>query len=222
MERSSVLGPDPARIYVHGRNGYGVLAAPSGDGGNAMEQVIRQNTQTLGLVILLGSVGLRGAPSWTFFRALGCIDPTFIYDASGVPYFQIACQLTQILISIGLLVLTEILYRFTNVPGFDQAFVDQHNFGNYMDLLLMNKINAGGWVAINCLPTAAHTIWGALAGKLLLSDAHGAGKSEKACYCRRGRIDHRIRNGLYNYSDHQTNCYQFFRIWLREVGVFSL
>ena len=34
----------------------------------------------------------------------------------------------------------------------------------------MNKINSGGWVAINCLPTAAHTIWGAVAGKLLLSE----------------------------------------------------
>lgn len=77
---------------------------------------------------------------------------------------------SQILFSFGLLVLTEVLYRFTNVPGFNQAFVDQHNFGNYMDLVLMNKINEGGWVAINCLPTAAHTIWGVLAGKLLLSD----------------------------------------------------
>ncbi|HMG91789.1 MAG TPA: DUF5009 domain-containing protein [Chryseolinea sp.] len=86
---------------------------------------------------------------------------------------------TQILISIGLLVLTEILYRFTNVPGFDQAFVDQHNFGNYVDLLLMNKINDGGWVAINCLPTAAHTIWGALAGKLLLSDVSQREKVKK-------------------------------------------
>jgi predicted acyltransferase len=75
----------------------------------------------------------------------------------------------QILMSVGLLVLTEILYRFTNIPGFDQSFTDQHNFGNYMDLLLMNKINSGGWVAINCIPTAAHTIWGAVAGKLLLS-----------------------------------------------------
>lgn len=37
-----------------------------------------------------------------------------------------------------------------------------------MDLLLMNKINKGGWVAINCIPTAVHTIAGALAGKLLL------------------------------------------------------
>lgn len=76
----------------------------------------------------------------------------------------------QIGVSIGLLVLTEVLYRFTNIPGFDQPFTDQHNFGNYMDLVLMNKINSGGWVAINCIPTAAHTIWGALVGKLLLSN----------------------------------------------------
>jgi predicted acyltransferase len=76
----------------------------------------------------------------------------------------------QILLSIGLLILTEFLYRFTNIPGFDQPFTDQHNFGNYVDLLLMNKTNTDGWVAINCLPTAAHTIWGAVAGKWLLSE----------------------------------------------------
>ena len=76
---------------------------------------------------------------------------------------------SQILFSIGLLVLTEILYRFTNIAGFNEPFTDQHNFGNYVDLVLMNKINSGGWVAINCIPTAAHTIWGVLAGKLLLS-----------------------------------------------------
>ena len=78
----------------------------------------------------------------------------------------------QILVSLGLLIITEVLYRFTNIPGFDQPFVDQHNFGNFMDLVLMNKINTGGWVAINCIPTAAHTIWGALAGKILLSSIH--------------------------------------------------
>lgn len=74
----------------------------------------------------------------------------------------------QIAFSLGLLLLTEILYRFTNIGGFDQPFTDQHNFGNFMDLVLMNKINGDGWVAINFLPTAAHTIWGCLAGKLLL------------------------------------------------------
>jgi len=74
----------------------------------------------------------------------------------------------QIVTCVGLLLLTEVLFRFTHVPGFDQPFTDQHNFGNYVDLLLMNKINKGGWVAINCIPTAVHTIAGALAGKLLL------------------------------------------------------
>ena len=76
----------------------------------------------------------------------------------------------QVIVCIALLLLTEILYRNTHVPGFDQPFTDQHNFGNYVDLLLMNKINKGGWVAINCIPTAVHTIAGALAGKLLMSD----------------------------------------------------
>jgi predicted acyltransferase len=75
--------------------------------------------------------------------------------------FQISC-------SIGLLLLTEYLYRGTHITGFDMPFVDQHNFGNYMDTVLMHKINAGGWVAINCIPTAVHTITGALVGKLLL------------------------------------------------------
>ncbi|MEO7767603.1 MAG: DUF5009 domain-containing protein, partial [Ferruginibacter sp.] len=75
----------------------------------------------------------------------------------------------NVAVCIGLLLMTEILYRFTHIPGFDQPFTDQHNFGNYMDRVLMNKINKGGWVAINCIPTAVHTIAGALAGKLLLS-----------------------------------------------------
>ena len=75
----------------------------------------------------------------------------------------------QVAVCFGLLLLIEILFRFSHVPGFDQPFTDQQNFGNYIDLILMNKINHGGWVAINCIPTSVHTIAGVLAGKLLLS-----------------------------------------------------
>lgn len=74
----------------------------------------------------------------------------------------------QTVICVFLLLLTECLYRFTHVPNFDQPFTDQHNFGNYIDLKLMNVINEGGWVTINCIPTAVHTIAGALTGKFLL------------------------------------------------------
>lgn len=76
----------------------------------------------------------------------------------------------QLVVSILCLLIPELLYRYTHIPGFDQPFTDQHNFGNYVDLLLMNKINPDGWVAINCISTSAHTIWGVLAGQLLMSD----------------------------------------------------
>ncbi|RYY18441.1 MAG: DUF5009 domain-containing protein, partial [Sphingobacteriaceae bacterium] len=75
----------------------------------------------------------------------------------------------QVGFTVMLLLATEILYRFILMPGFDQPFVESHNFGSYVDVLLMGKINADGWVAINVIPTAAHTIWGVLAGKLLIS-----------------------------------------------------
>lgn len=78
---------------------------------------------------------------------------------------------TQVIVSVCLLLLTELLYRFMHIPGFDQPFTNLHNFGNYMDLVLMNKINDDGWVAINCIPTAVHTIAGTIAGKIFLTRA---------------------------------------------------
>ncbi len=76
----------------------------------------------------------------------------------------------QLIFSVGLLILTEVLYRFVLTPGFDQPFVSGRNFGNWMDMALMGKVNSDGWVAINIIPTAAHTIWGVLAGKLWISE----------------------------------------------------
>ncbi len=80
----------------------------------------------------------------------------------------------QLLVCAGLLLLTEILYRMTHVPGFDQPFTDQQNFGNYIDTILMNKINKGGWVAINCIPTAVHTVAGAIIGKIMIEKKFSA------------------------------------------------
>ncbi|RZS96525.1 acyltransferase family protein [Cecembia calidifontis] len=84
-----------------------------------------------------------------------------------VTYFLMRYSIkVQLGISFGLLILTELLYR-VYAPA--SPFVMGENFGSYTDMFLMGKINGGGWVAINCIPTAAHTIWGALCGNLLLS-----------------------------------------------------
>lgn len=74
----------------------------------------------------------------------------------------------QIIFSVLLLIVTDVLYRFVLMPGFDQPFTEFKNFGAWFDTILMGKINTDGWVAINIIPTAAHTIWGVLAGKLLI------------------------------------------------------
>jgi len=75
----------------------------------------------------------------------------------------------QLVFTFGLLVLTELLYRLWAVPGYNQPFVPDHNFGSWVDMLLMGKLSEGHWVAFNAVPTTAHTMWGVLAGQLLRS-----------------------------------------------------
>lgn len=73
----------------------------------------------------------------------------------------------QIGISIGLLVLTELLYRIYNPAA---PYAQNHeSFGAWFDMLTMGKINDDYWVFFNFVPTAAHTIWGVVCGQLLLS-----------------------------------------------------
>jgi len=76
----------------------------------------------------------------------------------------------QIALSVGLIVLSEALYRVFWAPGFNRPFVPDHNFGSWVDMLISGELSAGHWVSFNAIPTAAHTIWGALAGRLLMSD----------------------------------------------------
>ena len=81
----------------------------------------------------------------------------------------------QILFSVGLLIITELLYRLFPVEGFNQAFVAGHNFGEWIEYLIDGVTPSAHWVSINALSTAAHTIWGVLVGKVLMS-----GRSSRA------------------------------------------
>jgi predicted acyltransferase len=76
---------------------------------------------------------------------------------------------TQISFTFALLVISELLYRLWPVPGFNQPFTPDQNFGSWVDLHLMGKLSEGHWVAFNAIPTTAHTMWGVLAGQLLKS-----------------------------------------------------
>ena len=77
----------------------------------------------------------------------------------------------QLSVSILCLLIPEILFRLIRIPGFDQPFVEFHNFGSYINKSLGIKVDLDHKTNfINFITSGAHTIWGVMAGQLLLSD----------------------------------------------------
>lgn len=76
----------------------------------------------------------------------------------------------QLLLSFALILVSDLLYRFWSVEGFNQPFVAGHNFGSWTDLMLTGSLEHGNWVPFNAIPTSAHTIWGVIAGMILKKD----------------------------------------------------
>jgi predicted acyltransferase len=76
----------------------------------------------------------------------------------------------QLLVSVLVILISDLLYRFWNIEGFNQPFTPDHNFGSWFDLALTGTLGGGHWVAFNALSTTAHTIWGVIAGMILMND----------------------------------------------------
>lgn len=77
----------------------------------------------------------------------------------------------QFSVTILCLLIPEILFRSIYIPGFDQPFVEFHNFGSYVNKILGIKIDIEHKTNfINLIASGAHTTWGLMAGQLLFSD----------------------------------------------------
>jgi len=77
----------------------------------------------------------------------------------------------QLLVSFSLILVSDLLYRFWPVEGFNQPFVPDHNFGSWTDIVLTGSLaGKGHWVPFNAIPTSAHTIWGVVVGLILMKD----------------------------------------------------
>jgi predicted acyltransferase len=136
--------------------------------GHSNSQITRHAIQRAFLLLFLG---------W----ALYCIDPGKIVFRFQNVLAQLAVTYllaylvmkkpawVQILFSFSLIALTEIIYRGFPVEGFNHAFVPNENFGTWLDLQYGGANLNGHWVSFNAIPTTAHTIWGVLAGQLLMS-----------------------------------------------------
>ncbi|GAA0534484.1 acyltransferase family protein [Chitinophaga japonensis] len=164
----------PAFMFMAGTAMY-ISVSRKRSKGTPERQIFRHIAIRSGKLFLFGT-GLHcvyaGRLVWELWNVLTQLSFTTL-----VAYFLIGKSYrAQIISALLLVLLNDVLYRVVQVPGFDQPFVEGHNFGSYMDTLLMGKINSDGWVAINCIPTAAHTILGVTAGQLLMGQGTAATK----------------------------------------------
>jgi predicted acyltransferase len=144
--------------------------------GESRSKITRHAVQRAVLLLLLGwalyCIG-PGRITFRFQNVLAQLAVTY-----PLAYFLMRTKFrTQVGVSLGLLAATEIVYRLFPVAGYNQPFVPDHNFGAWFDMLISGELSGGHWVSINAIPTAAHTIWGVLAGQWLLS---GASPNRKA------------------------------------------
>lgn len=164
----------PAFMFMAGAAMYIAVTRKTSKGVSDRDNFKHIAIRSLKLFLL--GVGLHciyaGEMVWELWNVLTQLSFTTL-----VAYFLINKSFkVQIGTALLMIVLNDVLYRIILVPGFDQPFTQGHNFGSYVDTLLMGKINSDGWVAFNCIPTAAHTILGVSAGKLLMGSWAGAVK----------------------------------------------
>ena len=83
----------------------------------------------------------------------------------------------QLTASVLCLLIPEILFRVIQIPGYDQPFVEFHNFGTFINKSLGIKIDLDHKTNfINFISSGAHTIWGVMAGQLLFSNKNARKK----------------------------------------------
>jgi len=82
----------------------------------------------------------------------------------------------QLSISLVLLLITDLAYRYFPVSGFNQPWESFQNLGSWVNNWLEGTDKASIWASLNAIPTTAHTIWGVLCGKLLMESKPAAEK----------------------------------------------
>jgi len=76
----------------------------------------------------------------------------------------------QIIFTLVILLLIDLAYRFFPVQGFNHPWVPYENLGSWLNNKIEGVDKASIWATLNFVSTTAHTVWGVLCGKLLMSE----------------------------------------------------
>ena len=90
----------------------------------------------------------------------------------------------QLIFTLIILLLIDLAYRFFPVEGFNHPWVNFENLGAWFNNKIEGVDKASEWATLNFVSTTAHTVWGVLCGKLLMSDKSPVKKDPNTGYCR--------------------------------------
>ena len=76
----------------------------------------------------------------------------------------------QLIFTLIILLLIDLAYRFFPVEGFNHPWVNFENLGAWVNNKIEGVDKASTSATLNVVSTTAHTVWGVLCGKLLMSD----------------------------------------------------
>ncbi len=82
----------------------------------------------------------------------------------------------QLIFTVAVLLFMDLAYRFFPVEGFNHPWVPFENLGAWANNKIEGVDKTSIWASINAFPTIAHTVWGVLCGKLLMSNKTSAEK----------------------------------------------
>lgn len=69
-----------------------------------------------------------------------------------------------------ILLLIDLAYRFFPVEGFNNPWVNYENLGAWFNNKIEGVEKASEWATLNFVSTTAHTVWGAMCGKLMMGE----------------------------------------------------
>ena len=76
----------------------------------------------------------------------------------------------QLIFTLVILLFIDLAYRFFPVEGFNHPWVNYENLGAWFNNKIEGVDKASEWATLNFVSTTAHTVWGVLCGKLLMSE----------------------------------------------------
>jgi predicted acyltransferase len=134
--------------------------------GDSYGKVLRHAITRSLLLLLLGFMVEADDHSYNLCNVLAQLSITYL-----VAFLLMRLDVKwQLIVSFAMILVSDLIYRFWPVEGFNQPFTADHNFGSWVDIAITGHLGPGGWVSFNAIPTSAHTIWGVLVGILLMKD----------------------------------------------------